>query len=580
MSRGTFGGGGGGNSLPAVPPEITSPILSVDTNTGEATWVEAADVTTGGGAGTDTVLGEVDVATAEAGDALTYDGTKWIADNPQDSVLPPNVPTGLVATPGDSFVDLTWNPVTLGIAGYRIFRNGTAVQDVTTTSWRNNGLQNGTAYTFTVVSIGALNKVSAQSPGVISTPIDNSAPDAPTSLQGTAGDTQIALAWLHPAATDIDHYNIYRDGVKVAETADDTVAYTDTGRTNGVTYVYRVSAVDTSENESALSSQVSIAPVDQTPPPQVTGLTGSPGDTQVTLNWTAITNDASLAGYKVYRNGTQIATVTAPTTTRVVTGLTNGVSYSFYIRAYDGLDNTGVASSTINVTPVDTAPAAPTGLAATPSDAQVALTWNAVAAADLASYRVYRDGVLAQTVTAPTTNWTDTGRTNSITYSYYVTAVDAGDNESATSNTVNSTPTNIIEHPIVGVTSTALTGSGSFANIYDGDENTIWHTNQTLSAGAAIVLDLGSSKEFKRIRVRFESSTLRMGTAGAGGLYIFTSDTGAGGSWTNRGQYAISGEVWEATLPSSVTARYVHIENNGTGAGNTWGVREAEVFTQ
>jgi hypothetical protein len=87
------------------------------------------------------------------------------------------------------------------------------------------------------------------------------------------------------------------------------------------------------------------------------------------------------------------------------------------------------------------APAVPTGLTATPGDAQVALAWTASAAADLAGYRVYRGGTLVSG-TAPLTRatWLDTTARNGTAYGYTVTAVDSTGTESPPSATVTATP--------------------------------------------------------------------------------------------------------------------------------------------
>ena len=74
-----------------------------------------------------------------------------------------------------------------------------------------------------------------------------------------AKDGKLNLAW--DAATDnvgVDHYNIYRDGSFLNITT--STSYQDTGLTNGQTYTYQVSAVDTSGNEGPKSDPVSGTP--------------------------------------------------------------------------------------------------------------------------------------------------------------------------------------------------------------------------------------------------------------------------------------------------------------------------------
>jgi len=71
----------------------------------------------------------------------------------------------------------------------------------------------------------------------------------------TLSDTEIKLDWDANTEEDLDHYNVYRDGVKIAETTTNT--YTDTGLQPGTTYTYEVSAVDTQNAEGPKSDPAS-----------------------------------------------------------------------------------------------------------------------------------------------------------------------------------------------------------------------------------------------------------------------------------------------------------------------------------
>jgi len=76
------------------------------------------------------------------------------------------------------------------------------------------------------------------------------------------GVKRIALDWNDSPETDISYYNIYRSTTQgagyslVGSVAAPESAYTDENLLASVTYYYRVSAVDTSGNESLLSSEV------------------------------------------------------------------------------------------------------------------------------------------------------------------------------------------------------------------------------------------------------------------------------------------------------------------------------------
>ncbi|MCP5547392.1 MAG: RICIN domain-containing protein [Akkermansiaceae bacterium] len=94
--------------------------------------------------------------------------------------------------------------------------------------------------------------------------------------------------------------------------------------------------------------------------------------------------------------------------------------------------------------PDTTPPAAPTGLAATPGNGSVSLTWDENSESDLAGYTVFRsvDGgpysELAPGITALT--YTDESVTNGTTYSYKLSAIDGHGNESDQSAEASAVP--------------------------------------------------------------------------------------------------------------------------------------------
>jgi len=89
---------------------------------------------------------------------------------------------------------------------------------------------------------------------------DNEAPSKVTGLIVTdAKDGKLDLTWN--AASDniaVDHYKIYKGGSFLIDTT--TTSYRDSGLTNGRSYSYQVSAIDTSENEGTLSDSSSGKP--------------------------------------------------------------------------------------------------------------------------------------------------------------------------------------------------------------------------------------------------------------------------------------------------------------------------------
>ncbi|HTJ72511.1 MAG TPA: cellulose binding domain-containing protein [Actinospica sp.] len=84
----------------------------------------------------------------------------------------PSTPSNLAVTGTTSnSASLSWSPSTdnVGVAGYRVYRNGTQVGTSTGTTYTDTGLSASTQYTYTVAAYDAAGNVSAQSSGVTAT---------------------------------------------------------------------------------------------------------------------------------------------------------------------------------------------------------------------------------------------------------------------------------------------------------------------------------------------------------------------------------------------------------------------------
>ncbi|WP_438351687.1 discoidin domain-containing protein [Paenibacillus sp. FA6] len=69
---------------------------------------------------------------------------------------------------------------------------------------------------------------------------------------------------------------------------------------------------------------------------------------QINLNWTASTDNVGVAGYQVFRDGTQVGTPTG--TTFNDTGLTASTAYSYTVKAVDAAGNLSANSNTATAT--------------------------------------------------------------------------------------------------------------------------------------------------------------------------------------------------------------------------------------
>src|SRR5439155_681945 len=226
-------------------------------------------------------------------------------------------------------------------------------------------------------------------------------------------------------------------GETIVQSGLTVTTYTDTGRTNGTTYFYEVTASNVG-GESAKSSEASATP--QGPPSAPTGLTATAGNAQVSLSWNSVTGATSYSVYRSTTSGGETLVQSGLTvTTYSDTGRTNGTTYFYEVTA-SNVGGESAKSAEASATP-QAPPVAPTGLTATAGNAQVSLSWNSVTGAT--SYSVYRSTTSgAETLVQAgltVTTYTDTGRTNGTTYFYEVTASNVG-GESAKSSEASATP--------------------------------------------------------------------------------------------------------------------------------------------
>ncbi len=233
-----------------------------------------------------------------------------------------------------------------------------------------SGLTNGTEYTFEVRSINRVGYGPTST--VVSTPLGT--PGVVVDLSATAGDGQVVLAWASPSAnggSPITGYEYqYRPGGS-GWTAVSNATATVSGLTNGTAYTFEVRAVNAVGTGDV--SQTVATPA--TVPGAVENLLATAGDRQVVLAWASPSGDGGspLTGYEYqYRpGGTGWTAVLAASAT--ISGLTNGTSYTFEVRAVNAI-GTGVVSQAA-ATPVG-APTVVADLAATAGDGQVTLAWE------------------------------------------------------------------------------------------------------------------------------------------------------------------------------------------------------------
>jgi fibronectin type 3 domain-containing protein len=263
----------------------------------------------------------------------------------------PDAPTLNSVVPGNAQVVLGWSaPASNGggpITGYTATASpGGSSCATTTLGCTISNLTNGVSYTFVVVASNAIGP-SPASNQLSATPA--TVPGAPSLAPATAGNGTVSLSWTAPASNGgsaLIGYKLYRRTTPNDEilltTLGTVTTFSDSTVANGTTYIYSVSAVN-GVGEGARSSERSATPsAPATVPGAPTGLVATPGNSQVTLNWTAPSNGGSaITGYRIYRgtasgNKTHLATV-ANATTFTDTGGKPGTTYYYQVTALNAV---------------------------------------------------------------------------------------------------------------------------------------------------------------------------------------------------------------------------------------------------
>ncbi|MFK5926442.1 MAG: fibronectin type III domain-containing protein [Desulfuromusa sp.] len=332
-----------------------------------------------------------------------------------------------------------------------------------------------------------------------STGADTEDPTIPQNLNAVASShSQINLTWN--TSTDnvaVTGYRIYRDGSEIATTA--APAYNNTGLTASSTHSYTVLAYDAAGNESAQSGSASATTLptggDTEAPTVPQNLDATIiSATAIDLSWDASTDNTAVTGYKIFRNGTEIANST--TTTYRNNGLTASTTYTYRISAYDTAGNlsaqSSAATSTTPAAPDTEAPTIPQDLNANVISANVVdLSWDDSSDnTAVIGYRVYYkqgnmnsplDGTGATEGSSPidvgdVITTSVSGLDRDTVYYFAVTAYDAAGNESQYSTIVSNQWMPELLTPLNGAVDVSTTSAVRFQWSDDAEQMNVTYT--------------------------------------------------------------------------------------------------------
>ncbi|MGW9528363.1 fibronectin type III domain-containing protein [Paenibacillus terrae] len=273
------------------------------------------------------------------------------------------------------------------------------------------------------------------------------APAEVSNLIAAALDTtRVNLSWTNPSDINFDHVQVI--GVSNAVYVDNiqSNSYTLSGLQPNTAYTFRVRTVGKSGNESqGITVQTKTAsvdaPVDKTPPGEVSGLTATNvGYNAFTVNY-ILPKDADLSQAIIYLNGKEVQRTTG--TSYTFSGLIASTNYNVTIRTIDKSGNISGGISipvTTSALTVDTVPEVTGASVTSVNNYSVTVSWTKPSG--ISTVSLYRDGSLITDSTG--TSYTFNNLSASQTYTFMIRskrstgALSSGVRLTATTNSTSS----------------------------------------------------------------------------------------------------------------------------------------------
>jgi fibronectin type 3 domain-containing protein len=336
--------------------------------------------------------------TVTASTSLGVTGQSNEASAASITVLPAT-PTGLTASAQIGAILLNWTePAGPAVDDYQIWRGTTSGQEqfydsgVVDTTYLDDDVSYGVVYFYKVQSVNTYGvsvlSNEAYAEAIMPVPVT---PAAPTNLAAVGGYEQIFLRWNAPP-TAVTSYTILRSTLPGKEVSIATgitaTGFTNSGLPGDEKFYYTVKAVNsaakvTTSEPSDEASATTLLSVPLTP----TGFAAVAGSGAVSLTWNVSQYATSYSIYRSSVSGAEIFVATVTGLTYLDTGLTNGRTYYYQIRAHNVSGYSPVSQPELIVT---TFLLAPTGLRATVikvaggfvNTYTVVLTWGSVSGAN------------------------------------------------------------------------------------------------------------------------------------------------------------------------------------------------------
>ena len=180
---------------------------------------------------------------------------------------PPVAPGAPTSTSVSSTSDtITWTPTTdnIGVAGYKIYRDGVVVAQLAAPPFHDTGLTAGVTYSYNLSAFDGQGNVSGESPTLDVTTIDLSPPSVPTSLKVTNdAENSVSLSWsASTGGGGVGGYRVLRgtspSSLSIIDGYVPGTSYTDSYLQASTTYYYAVESYNLRGITSAPSTVIKV----------------------------------------------------------------------------------------------------------------------------------------------------------------------------------------------------------------------------------------------------------------------------------------------------------------------------------
>jgi len=342
------------------------------------------------------------------------------------------------------------------------------------TSCTITGLTNGTSYSFSTVANNATGSSSGSASSASVSPAGK--PGVPTGVTATIGNGSATVSLTPPTNTGgpaITSYTMTASpGGATCTVNAPATSCSISPLDNGTAYTFSATAFNGVARSDTSTASASVTPATTPGAPTITSATSSSsGSTTVNFSAPASNGGSAITGYTITSDpGGFTCTAAANATSCAVSGLTDGVAYTFTAVATNAIGNSSSSGASSSVTSAG-APGAPTSVTATVGNGSATVTVSGASAngSAITSYTVQAYDATGTaiagktcTITSPATSCAVSGLTNGSEYSFKATATNGVSTSVESSASATVTPAGVPSAP-TGVSVTSGTGKVTVA---------------------------------------------------------------------------------------------------------------------